>query len=409
VKRLPYRLPEWAPRVIYVSAHAREVWQPRISAISNAWIEAERDSVAAGIRKSALQHVSPDRLPELLREEAARGLLVLPLGQVPKVTGYQSATKELKPGQAFDYKVAITRAEHAAEWTEAWQRSDDRAIGRLLSTPECCVEAFQKYWVEERWMDLTWPTHQHETETDGYNGLLRWLGVRGVSHLPCSPTCVETNMMYSNLLEVMKAPEDGWLHEMLSWPTLWTSLNGIAEITNPVLRMSVPTDPLMEKVEVRFMGWGYPDEGASGKVFPFSLRPEKALSQKSENNPADNGFKTQLAQDAAHAVLLGLVNGHYGTVLDLGCGDGTLLRKIRCKRRVGIESDPARAAKAQIDRVVVSNCQDPAVLYKVIGEEKPDLIIAQRDRNPANTLTAPNILSYSYEGNIEAELICQTS
>lgn len=400
-------MPEWAPRVIYVSAHAREVWQPRIQAVSNAWIKAERDSVAGGIRKSALQHVSPERLPELLREEAARGLLVLPLGQVPKVTGYQSATKDLKPGDAFDYKVAITRPEHAAAWTQAWADKDDRAIGRLLSTPECCIEAFQKYWVQEKWMDLTWPTRGG----GDYNGLLRWLGVRGVSHLPCNANCEPTWDMYCDLganMKINHPPEAEWLGQMLSWPTLWTSLNGIAEITNPILRMSVPTDPLDEKAEVRYLGSGYPDEGAQGKSFPFRAKHQKALLDKTQTGLL-NGFATMEAQQAAHTVLLSKLTGPYGTVVDLGCGDGTLLTQVRCKRRVGVESDSARAkaASAKLDRVILGDCQDPAVLYKLFMEEQPDLIIAQRDRNPAETLQPAKVLSYTYEGKVEAELLCR--
>jgi hypothetical protein len=407
-------MPEWAPRVIYVSAYAREIWQPRIQAVSNAWIQAERDSVAAGIRKSALQHVSPERLPELLRAEAARGLLVLPLGQVPKVTGYQSATKELKPGDAFDYKVAITRPEHAAAWIEAWASSDDREIGRLLSTPECCTEAFLKYWVQEKWIDLTWPTRGE----GAYNGLLRWLGVRGVSHLPCSPNCWETICLQDALLDNMadnQPTEWRWLEQMLSWPTLWTSLNGIAEITNPVLKMSVPTDPLDEKAEVRFLGSDYPDEGAQGKVFPFRAKIEKALLDKTQISSLDNGFKTMETQNAAHEVLLKKLEGmEFGTVLDLGCGDGTLLTKIKCERRVGVESDPARAnkAKGRIHRVEQGDCTDPVFLHNLFASEFPiNLVIAQKDRNPAHKLPPGSayVLLYTYEGKVEASLIpCQT-
>jgi len=465
--RLPFKLPEYDPRVIYVSTLAREVWAPRISAISNAWIALERDSVAAGIRTSALQYCSYDELPALLAREAQRGLLVLPLSKAPAPSGYRSATGT---GPQTHYRIAITRPEHAAAWTQAWAKQDDHKIGELLSTPPCCRDAFDRYWKQERWFDLTWPTRSTETssgrpeighglsESDAYNGLLRWLGVRGVSHLPCSPTCAPTLALQGQLLGLMATSfpnEADWLRQMLSWPTLWTSLGGIAEITNPILRMSVPSDALASKAEVRHEGTGYPVEGASGTTFPFRLiapqsepQPLPFLHKKnvSQGTPEPsssllgrplteeeksrvptafhwlrvvptglgkalqrcNGFNTVDAMNKAHQELLQTLWGaEYRTVLDLGCGDGTLLTKIPCTRRVGIESDPhvAKEAETRLDRVIVGDCTDAALLSKVLSEEYPDLVIAQRDRNPADTLRDYPVLSYSYENGADPPIL----
>lgn len=185
-KRLPFKLPEWSPRITWSSAGARETWQPRIQAVSQAWVVVERDSVAAGIRPSALQHVSSEELPALMKTEAARGLIVLPLAQVAKTGAYQSASVTLQPGAPFDYKCAITQFAQAAAWATAYEANDDDVIGQLLGTPECCRRAFKRFWVDEHWMDLTvpcapWapPTNAPTTSQDALqstNGLLRWLG-----------------------------------------------------------------------------------------------------------------------------------------------------------------------------------------------------------------------------------------
>lgn len=183
--RLPFRLPEYEPRVIWSSATAREIWQPRIAAVSRAWLLAERESVAAGIRPSALQNVTTEELPVLMKELAPRGLIVLPLAQTTRTQGYQSATRPARVGEVLDYRCAITRPEHAAEWADAWNRSDDDAIGKLLGTPECCRRFFDRVWKQERWMDTTVSmstplpngTVMHsEWPEDGLNMLWRWQG-----------------------------------------------------------------------------------------------------------------------------------------------------------------------------------------------------------------------------------------
>lgn len=408
--RLPFRLPEWAPRINWVSEDARAVWEPRIQRISNAWIQAERDLVAAGVRPSALQHVSLEQLPILMQEEAVRGLMVLPLAQVAKASGYQSASVGLQQGAPFDYRCAITKAEHAADWAKAWSRSDNEAIGKLLGYPECCRNFFEQVWVKEHWMDTTLPMSDGATNLDigaarYCNMLWRWLGVRLVSHLPCYIKCKETSILGEQSLRVFETtdPEAAkWIWEILSWPVQWSSLHGIAEITSPIHRMSVPTDALAQKAVVQLLGSAYPAEGASGDSFPRkAVKPLMRMS-----NSKDNGFATHVAMQEAHDKLLSLLNPPYGTVLDLGCGDGVLLSKIPAKRRVGVEHDArvAKLAEKRLDQVIVDDVTNHEFVKQVISSEKPDLVIAQRDRNPYYTLEAPLILSYTYERETEAQL-----
>lgn len=408
IKRLPFKLPEYPPRVSWASAHAREVWEPRISAVSQAWIVAERDSVAADVRLSALQPCTPEDLPELMKIEAARGVMVLPLSQVAKINGYQAASVVLQPGAAFDYKVAIMRHGHVATWAKAWGENDDDTIGRLLGTPECCRKAFEQFWVKEKWMDLTVPTSSAVAQ--GYNGLLRWLGVRGVSYMPCSSGCQETIELASKLSELLPEPVRSWHRELLSFPTRYTSLHGIAEITNPILRMSVASDALAEKVEVRYFGKVYPAEGVQGLGFPYKRElPARLLALKPTQNPTDNGFQTRHAQDTAHNTLLNALQGPYSVVLDLGCGDGTLLAKVPAKTRIGVESDPVKAKKAEtrLDKVVVGDCTDPAMLQTLLKTYLPDLVIAQRDRNPITQFHGYKVLSYSYDTSEPPRLLVQ--
>jgi hypothetical protein len=453
VTRLPFRLSEFAPRISWASVLARETWAPRIAAISNAWLVTERDLVAKELRPSALQSVHPDNLASLIREEASRGLVVLALGQVARATGYQSATQAITG--AWDYRCAITQPGSAREWAAAWNTGDNDAIGRLLGYPSCCREFFQRIWVEEKWFDTTVPMallpspHSHGgrfapgaqgqpapsprmceprsgeshddgegTEVRGINTLWRWLGVRPVSHLPCSFDCEPSLVMgrEANRLMTERFPDEAlWLCEILAWPVKYTSLRGIAELTTPVCRMSVPTDALAERVEIRYLGAGYPAEGAKGLGFPFRTDVTQPITiqigRPSAQNPAVNGFSSLIAMQAAHNRLLEAVGpGPYQTVVDLGCGDGMLLSRVPAKRRVGVEfnSEACDQAAKRLDRVVRGDCTRHNFVQALLQHEKPDLVIAQRDRNPAETLTGYRVLSYSYEGGAAPPQLIET-
>ena len=413
--RLPFKLAEFAPRVLWVSREARDVWEPRIKAVSAAWILAERQSVVLGARQSALQHVSPDELPSLMVWAAQNGLTVLPLERVKRVNGYQSATSPLAPGDPFDYKVAITIPERVADWSESWAKSDDDTIGRLLGTPECCRRFFDRIWKQESWFDTSWPMHAFRPIDGGWgtptphmvglNMFWRWLGVRSVPHLPCSANCKHSGELAEKMYVAMGATERMWKQEILSWPVRYTSYAGQAEITTPILRMNVPTDALADRIEIRYQGSGYPAEGASGVGFPFknNTQPKKLNFVRKKQNPSDNGFTSIEAQTNAHDALIhAMPGGDLGTVIDLGCGDGTLLNRTCALVQIGIERDESVADKARRNGVFVhtGDCTDKALIYRVIGSNKPDLIIAQRFRNPPESLSdyGCRVLSYDYEG-----------
>lgn len=408
--RLPFRLREYPPRITWASEQARSVWEPRISRISQQWQEVERVSVQEGLRPSCLQFVSPSELPTYMADAARRGLVALPLAQVPN-------NETVAAPEGFSYRVALTKYE-AKAWPSAWADRRDDFIGELLGYPSCCRAFFDRVWNKERWFDTTVPqAAQWDQRTYRYCNLLwRWLGVRLVSHLPCSFTCHDTRLIGEQMLKVFETVDPDaafWVWEMLDWPVRYTSLHGIAEITSPIHRMHVATDALAEKVTVDYHGKGYPKEGATGTGFPHrtavkaaanALAPvvQPLILKRPNQNPQHNGFSNTEAQNAAHAKLLAaLPNATWNCVLDLGCGDGTLLAKVAAKRRVGIESEPERAVAAgkRLDRVVLGDCCEEAMLRTTIQQESPDLIIAQAHRNDRNDplFHGRAVLSYSYD------------
>lgn len=373
MKRLDTVLPEWT-RVMWASERAIEVWKPRVQAIVDAWSEIEKWSVVDGVRPSCLLSIGPNDLPELTCWAVDHQLVAIPLSRVGGTALY-SATSEPPGETGWSYRVALCQWAVAAEWSERWHgHQNDDAIGALLGFPECCRRFFGRIWIEEKYLDTTWPMAE-ETEWidddklrdhrrlirvagfDSCNILLRWLGVRAVPHLPCSFECPETVKVANEFAQVGRDHgfDDAieWTAEMLSWPIEWSALHGIAEIKIPILKISSNTDFTVDKYTVRREGSSYPVEGAVGLVFPYrkaadqvQLTKTPAFARAFETDPAvkstiedvtldiwtDNGFSTLEAMDAAHAVLLEAAQLQdlvgWAEVVDLGCGNGHLLHRI---------------------------------------------------------------------------------
>lgn len=235
----------------------------------------------------------------------------------------------------------------------------------------------------------TQPGSQAELRTRSVEGpkeaniLLRWLGVRAVPHLPCSFDCADTTDLARKLITVGRdagfGEEMDWLLEMLSWPIEWSALHGIAEIRTPVIKISAATDATAERYEVRRAGESYPIEGARGLQFPYRaperLRvlssagfrrglenpiaappapapaPVQVLASALASAPeavrapapapidlraawfaerrdlfAQNGYKA--VPRATYEAFLEVVD-RPGAILELGCGNGLLLRFLR--------------------------------------------------------------------------------
>lgn len=274
MKRLPFTLPDFT-RIEWVSARAREVWEPRMHCIHAAWEVIERVSVLArlGGRRAARQPVAQKDLLRVTEWAALHALLVLPLG--------------------WNDMVAILRPDAGRDWLDAWQRHDDDAIGKLLGFPTCCRLFFAHTWGRGQ-VDTTWDMVAPGRPADGpreANILLRTLGMRAVPHLPCSFQCEATVDLGRAYLALGRdagyAEEMTWLEEMLDWPMRWTALHGIAEITTPVVKILTRTDATAERLEIRRNGLRYPDEGVTGLTFPFrqtigvpvSLRLHGALAR----------------------------------------------------------------------------------------------------------------------------------
>ncbi len=283
--RLAFTLPDFT-RVLWVSDGARDVWAPRVEAITRAWLETEWRTIVHGVRALAVTMVAPEALARRSELWQEHGLVGFPV-----------------ESHAASLRVVVGSSDAVRAFQRATEANDDTAIGRLLGHPSCCTEFFRRVWVGDGMMDTTWPMAlasagpQHDGRALTVSGaaeaniLWRWVGLRGVPHLPCGFDCPDTVALGRQCLDVGRragfSEEMAWLEEILSWPVEWSALHGIAKIRTPILKVATSTDATAVAYVVRRRGESYPLEGARGQRFPYEVSSRPALRRPGREQQSD--------------------------------------------------------------------------------------------------------------------------
>jgi len=271
---------------------------------------------------------------------------------------YGNAAIPVTPGKAWTYRVYFGK--DPVGFANAWGK-DELEVGKALGYPPCCSIFFNWNWKQQGWRDLVYPMMQGQDRITGphtCNILLRHIGVRATFHLPCSFDCPLSDIAAKRILkhgrETGFTEEMHWIEEMLNWPVRWSSLHGVTIVTTPILKIIFSSDALSTAVVYDREGPSYPDEGASGVDFPFRMVKPMAL-KGIEDTWSDNGFSSLFAMRHSHDSILnaiGPVPLGKERVLDLGCGNGALLKRIQGRnpdiKPVGVEIDEAKCSKASL-------------------------------------------------------------
>ena len=349
LKRLDYTIPDFL-RTIWASVEARYYWESKIRRISGSWKYVERATLTQLLRKGILQSIPPEELPEAQFWALKNNVPMVVVGMEGAAAAYGNASVPYDPTLPFNYRIYF--GEEPQKFLNAWKAGDDYTIGRYLGFPECCTKFFVEYWKKEGWRDLTYHTYEkQENRNLLYNNvMLRHIGIRGVFHLPCSTNCMASVALGGRIIEIMDyagyAREVIWLKDLLAMPMRWSSLHGIAIVTTPILRNIYASDPLPVNSVLDLLSDHYPEHGVSGNTFPFlRSKPVKLRSKTAFYN----GFSSEEVMREAHNFILSTLpneigGGIRGKVLDLGCGDGSLLREIQYRHPetelFGVDQEP---------------------------------------------------------------------
>lgn len=304
-------LPDFT-RFQWASVTEKQWFEPLVRSASNAFIELERLSVAAGIRKAAWQFVSFNELVPLSEWAREQGLIVIPVHNACVSGSYSSSGGQQNGHNA--YRVVLTRPE---DYKEVLPFVGDEHIGQMLGFPSCCRQAFAETWAKGS-VDTTWEQVATGRPSVMASTLLRWMGLRFVPHLPCRYDCEASQALGRQFLELgIKSgfTEDmKFIEEALNWPMSGTRLFGIAELITPPLKIVTRSTWTPTKEEF-FVPGSY-------------TKPTRDLW-------SDNGFSEPSAMREAHTFLVNVIKEHAPArahVLDLGCGNGLLLKRAKMHR-----------------------------------------------------------------------------
>lgn len=346
MERLDFQMPPFVKHS-WTTQQAKDVWESRFEKIRKALAVLEVQSVIYGNRNACRIDVLPDQMPRIVRELATQNIMTIPIRCVTSTNGYASEYQNFNP-DSWSYSLIAFSKNFDIDCSLL---DDSRYIGKILGYPNCCIEFFIRVWENDKNRDTT--NHMtkdlDENIISNYsphcNILWRWLYLRTVFHLPCSFNCEgTTNIGTKNIslgYELGYNKEMNWLQDILTWPVEWSSLHGIAEIKTPVIRICCNSDATGTKHLVRLKGTKYPEEGVNGITFPYRYNTKNILSKgtsfrsfdtpeiKQEWYYKDNGFSSLSSQTNAHSNIIRLAQtAKPREVLDLGCGNGSLLLEL---------------------------------------------------------------------------------
>lgn len=330
----------------WASNAERAWWSPLFTEASNAFKEVERLTVVKGLRKAAWHNLTTTELIEAQQWAFQNGLMLVPISTTGSSGVY--STKGT-PGSNVVRAVYTTHEHYKA--ILPW--NDDERIGELLGFPACCRQSFLATWGQKQ-VDSTWEQWDATTHPKNLaHTLFRPFGLRLVSHMPCSFNCEASQRIAEQFYQI--GAENGMkeqmliLKEVLNWPiSRWSRLFGIAEMVTPGLKLVTRSDWTPTLQEAKDTSGGY-------------NKPEAYFW-------TDNGFNSAEGMRAAHAMLINSLEAALSKgarVLDLGCGNGMLLRRLTISR--------------------------------------PDIKIAGVDSNASAIKHAPSLIGKWWSGRIESE------
>lgn len=89
----------------------------------------------------------------------------------------------------------------------------------------------------------------------------------------CSLQCRRQQQLQKELIDWMLEygfeAESSWMTEIYSWPIEWSAYHGICELRTPIVKLAYDTDATAENYTIQVAGDTYPEEGATGKRFPY--------------------------------------------------------------------------------------------------------------------------------------------
>lgn len=296
---LDFKMPPFA-RTAWASKQLKDKWEPKVDLAVKAYAQLEHLSVKHGLRKCKTAHIANDRLVDSIQSFAREGLHYVPIQEVGAYTGFSHYHVAAVPGQPSTYYGALsTDIKYATEFMEASVNLDHTILARLLGYPECCTKFFLEVWQEKEYIDPVWQEYENtapehvktkseykirtrNTLAPESNTLLKYIGIRVMPHIPCSPDCAHSLKMAKDWIQLgrdLKIAGVEELLELLSMPVEWDALKGISYISTPIFKIETNTVTCYPKYVVQREGTFFPEDAPGGLKFPWNEAMRRKVAQ----------------------------------------------------------------------------------------------------------------------------------
>ena len=247
-----------------ITSFTRIVWKKdreninkHIASASRLLNECEYLTVVKQQRQATTYHVDLENLSQALERFNSSGLVFTPCKRSGFYQGFAHKHKAVKLGDPYYWFGCVTRThEEGMIFKEAEKSGDHTTIGKMLGYPECCIEYFKENFPKN--YDPVWLNDNDVPDGEAVaNILLRYFGIRIISHLACSPHCEGSIKVGRERLEIIREIDlqaADWLLEFLAMPMTWNSYHGVVEVDTPNFLGLTHTFP-MDKP--RIIKWRY--------------------------------------------------------------------------------------------------------------------------------------------------------
>lgn len=274
---LPFRLHPFA-RGMWTNPAAQAEWEPRLARARFLMADLRWRSVGWQRRSAALLRLTHAEAVYVAAQLPRYSLALMPLDGHPT-------------GPASKYLVGSPQAQRMYLDARTAGAADD--MQRLLGVPDCCNAASARREAMGLY-DRAWSAHTDagtcnvtELSTAAISPLFHAIGLTFVDHAMCSYECEATRTYVGQLLEgVTKwraalGDDVAWAVEFLAANASWSSLHGIAEVANGLIKVAYSTDAIGARVDIAWTTGHSPRESAHGLVFPFVAPTRPQLAQTS--------------------------------------------------------------------------------------------------------------------------------
>jgi len=260
-------------RIVWKNQKSKDEWNNKLIKVTDLYNKLEFETLKRDVRRACTIHVNMNNLGNIINKLNKEDMIFTPITKSASYQGFSHKHIVPKPDQPSHWYGCVTKNIEDAEAFKIASNSNNNddthiPIGELLGFPKCCSRRFTEIWKTGNYdgmFEIAKETTDSElkeynnkivctiNDIDKYSitsPLLRYFGIRIISHFPCQLKCNKSLDVANKWLDIMYDIDNdtaGWLVDILGQIETWDSLNGVVEVHTPHFVGITHTYPLLNK------------------------------------------------------------------------------------------------------------------------------------------------------------------